>query len=112
MSRIPLIDQLIEDNVARYGGRFLVKVKNEIEDRRGSTELGTKTIHALSQPMSLKERQRMGAGDMIKEWRFFSMTGENKVKEGDIIIDNNKSFEVKSIQDWGTSMKSLVVRVD
>jgi len=120
LSRIFLIDNLIKDQVGKFGASFIVDTKIKTGDRRGSSSIKKRTIKALSQPMSEKrtssvfseERTRMPEGDKFKEWRFYSMTQGNKVDTGDTIHDNGKLFEVKSIQDWGTSMNAVAVKVD
>ena len=54
----------------------------------------------------------MPEGDRFKESRFYAMTDENTVKTGDRIDDNGRSFEIKNLQNWNTSMKALGVLID
>ena len=103
MGRINLIDDLISESVGEYGDFYVVKSKTDGGDlRRGVSKIVKNTVHLLSQPVSEKERNRMAEGDRVKTSRFYSMTGKNKVKEGDVVVDKMGEFEIKRTQNWDT----------
>ena len=112
MSRIPLIDDLLQDQVDKFGKEYVVIVKKETGDNRGSKAIKLKTIRAISQPTSTKERMRLPEGDRVKESRFYGIPGPETVAVGNVIEETSeRRFEVKEIQRWDTTTKALGVRV-
>jgi hypothetical protein len=115
MSRLFLIEDLIKKNVKDHGKEYKVKRLIESGDNRGSKTIKLKSIQALSQPTSEKERMRLPEGDKIKESRFYAMFGSSFVEEGNVIEETlngeTVDFEIKAIQRWTNSMKAIGVKI-